>query len=1209
MARTLDAQDQLESDVFHALMEAADLKDVDKNDLMNRGYTEEMIQQMNFKSMPHTLDEATELVDRMLSKHPELEDAIRQGRTPGCFVRADNGKCATLWEYGYYCPAYDDNAVTNNGTRTIAGIQLRKSRPLVLDFGNGDPKYTWLRSGVSPQMLVADGYVNSKGEPDYGRVQDQSMGQNFKRGVTAAIYKGGKTMTDASGKEHPVVIITEGVLKSSLAYYGMGKNTGDIKDKYTVIGLPGVGMMPSCMSQIKETLNDAVVIECFDADKKTNDNVMTFSNRIGIDAIQDGNAFMTIHGNWDDMQNDYIAALEAAGETPEKAAADADHDTKGIDDVSVVSSRIGKNLRMTIDKDGFIGGGVLYNRRTLNNLGISTGYDDTFDKFEVNGQGSIRQNPTGKYRQLGLSDIIDNVSSQGAGAIDIPDVIEIETADLHAPVKFDKDKSFNPMTLDEAASYLSSHVFYPQTHSIGNTTDSKGSSQRVINNIVNGLTGNTMYTDESSRTMRNALLTIRSADTDELLESAGRTGNGVCLVEAVNRTANDCAYKNAKLYNRMCKEAKAGYNLDDLGGKTPQARADEYKAAHDVFTDTYTKASAIAAGNPKAAALLKQYEDTSDVFEVASSEKINYRKATFLVSYEGGAAYDSKTKTATPYTADTAMANIRNRIGKVAKQNGLFVYANQYSNKGLTMQPVPNADVIAVSVPFGDGKRSLSNTDEYRVRAVAKTLTQSCMAYPGKQMDWQHTNSVVNYLWNQQSNHVSDYSSNKAGSIENVIGKVAPTVTITKGPDKIVEPVPEKPKDIVEPTPVKQPVVMADPIPEKPKAIVEPKPEPKQAVMYNDKVKKPEPDRKVPPLYDLIKQIADDPKNYTKDYKLNPSALGRTVFNRDISGAKKYGMDKDLQAANAKQNQLYDDLHSYGYRAYDALINDMKDHPDGYREIPNAATIASAAGLASLSAQFNTAFADLTKEQRQWQAANPGAAFPRSKQTGVMARSRELTAFMKDHVTDPTVNTIAKYNMHKIALDGNNVVDPAYNLIPDIETGGAMGSIKPNLYETRFTIPCLNSDSNEAMQNVSDRLDWLSKKNGLRLYDRHIYEVADMTDETTGPMRNAIGTKGITVDMHFGLAEAKASDVIHSVSGVKRSTASYANQGFIPEKSKDAAAYQAFWKSANRLDFSVANGNLPEVPTGGSGQDSTGYEMQEENTDGYDDNPYEAYGY
>lgn len=339
MARQATEDELILHNGFKYILEESRLDDADRADLKKRGLSDAFIDAMGFKSMPRSLQEGEELMGRVLTKHPEMKDWIEDKKIPGCSHDSRTGAYAFIWENGYFCPAYNDSIRTPDGP-LFAGIQYRKTRELLPDDvklhypgsrgRQGDKKYIWLSgASTSSGKLAYDGNIVENESTDTEIAVDASMvnsiyAQGPHKLVSAeydAMPDRQKFMTDKDGKDHPIVIVTEGVLKSSIAYYNLG-------GKYTVIGVPGTESVLSSYETLKDTMKDAYVLEAFDADKDENPNVERASHKLCEDAVKRFGAYACESITWPHNEADIKKAFEGCKFIPTPS------DTKGIDDIS-----------------------------------------------------------------------------------------------------------------------------------------------------------------------------------------------------------------------------------------------------------------------------------------------------------------------------------------------------------------------------------------------------------------------------------------------------------------------------------------------------------------------------------------------------------------------------------------------------------------------------------------------------------------------------------------------------------------------------------------------------------------------------------------------------------------------------------------------------------------------------------------------------------
>lgn len=277
------------SDIWNAYLNKLSLRPEHERDLLNRGFTKDQIAEFQYKSLPQTKEEADSLIKSL------RDDGWDLSKAPGFAIDGDGGAFTTqIMKDGYFCPARDTE------TGLLYGMQIRNcNKEEAKKYG----KYTWFSAGKDAIGL-------SSSQP-------------------AAYYKGSMTMTTPDGKERPVILITEGVLKCNLAYLGMGR-------QLSIVGMAGVYGQKGLYvydekgkaEQLKpedarHLFKDAIVLECFDADFVKNKNVRNASYRIRNELVDNYGAYATARMTWKD-------------------------DGKGIDDFVVDCNREGEDIKYDI---------------------------------------------------------------------------------------------------------------------------------------------------------------------------------------------------------------------------------------------------------------------------------------------------------------------------------------------------------------------------------------------------------------------------------------------------------------------------------------------------------------------------------------------------------------------------------------------------------------------------------------------------------------------------------------------------------------------------------------------------------------------------------------------------------------------------------------------------------------------------------------------
>lgn len=1140
--RKLTDEQQLVSNAFTALLEAADLKDIDRRDLQNRGYTDEMIEQMNFKSMPKTMDEATELTHKVLNAHPELEDKIRDGVVPGFFVRKDTDECCTLWEEGYYCPAYDAGAIAddrNYGDRVLSGIQYRKTRPLI--YGHKEGKYMWLAAGLAGEMLVRDGYVKANGDPDYSAVQKYTEG-NRPKGVVAAVYEGSDDMyvDPETGQEHRMVIITEGVLKSSLAYYALGQ-------KYTVIGLPGVNMLTSCHEQIKDILDDAIVVEAFDADKDENSEVLRWCNRTAIDAIQDNHAFASVHMNWDNMQNQYAEWLVKEGKAAslEEAKETAHHDLKGIDDVSVAASRMGVPVHVSFTDSSvdFIGGLGMYNIEKSANVPQPDGqtygdvYGTPFVPSDVATEEPNRKKAKSSYQKNGLSPIIDNVfyaDEKFPAPMTIPPEMDLETVALHAPVAKTAEKT-DGKTLEDAIKFVSTNVADAKTKSVKPL--GKFVSFQMLNTLLNGSTGNGKYRGDDFKELREAISTIYAASDEELMDVSANLGSAVPLVVLMDRKAKEVSMAHTKYVNRELADNGKPNNYEFGGNKTLEARAAELQMAKATFNN-YAEAVRSMLRNQshrnvvpfptEQKDLFNLYAKSSDQFKDAMAGGSSIYKMSIPVTYENGMAPVQKDGQSlfTPMTETTAKERVARKLNDTLRGNGLFLYGTGRS--GISIKPMDGEkDTLLVTFNCSLSDMNSSLDPEYRAKAVAKSLTMSCMYRPDEET-LKAASDAHNRVWKTMENNVQKCAvpmknpviTSKDQQTANKTTEVRPdTVSLTPGSKKVL---------------------------------------------------------------DVARRVLNE-QCVMRDGQLMAAGLGRSIFSPEPTSLKDH--KNDLRTYKLSWRKRFNDVRQIGLNEYDNMMklldNDALSVIASDTRLSNTLdtlgvgddqkkdlmkSVVASMGSATALYHANATLGAL--QDATIRANEQSKVVPKQYVATAKARCAEAKSFFEKWVQkDKIAEQVLDYNTqaHRVKAEksyGPLDVSKYTNIVKDplrcyANTEDCNG-VSENMFTAQISVPVL-TNMDDANKILADKVEVEGTRNGMRLYSAQTVPLPDK--------------KEVACIFSFGEDATPATYIPQAVAKMKRSLASHVNQGEIPERSDDKEAYSKFWKRVNMRDYIITNGD------------------------------------
>lgn len=198
------ASDEYCSAVYRAMLGFLELRKEHKENLLIRGFTEESILWLKFRSTPK---------DTVgICKKLQTAGYILEG-VPGFFLNKHGEWELNVPGQGYFCPVYDMER------NLLLGFQIRVDKPV------GNAKYLWF----------------------------SSIG--FSKGTTS-----GSMATFLPGNNDKIIIITEGILKATLIWILLG-------GAVTVIGIPGIRVRKCLQPYLQMYENNAFVYEAFDMEK------------------------------------------------------------------------------------------------------------------------------------------------------------------------------------------------------------------------------------------------------------------------------------------------------------------------------------------------------------------------------------------------------------------------------------------------------------------------------------------------------------------------------------------------------------------------------------------------------------------------------------------------------------------------------------------------------------------------------------------------------------------------------------------------------------------------------------------------------------------------------------------------------------------------------------------------------------------------------
>lgn len=222
---TPKASDEYCSTVYRAMLGFLELRKEHHDNLLKRGFPEDIITWLKFRSTPK---DTVGICKKLQGAGYSLEGV------PGFYLNKHEEWDLNITGHGFFCPVYDMER------NLILGFQIRVDKPI------GNAKYLWF----------------------------SSIG--FSKGVGS-----GSLATYLPGNNDKVIIITEGILKATLIWTLLG---GEV----TVIGIPGIRVRKCLQSYLQMYENNAFVYEAYDMEKILRPEDMPLYNECLADAKKRG---------------------------------------------------------------------------------------------------------------------------------------------------------------------------------------------------------------------------------------------------------------------------------------------------------------------------------------------------------------------------------------------------------------------------------------------------------------------------------------------------------------------------------------------------------------------------------------------------------------------------------------------------------------------------------------------------------------------------------------------------------------------------------------------------------------------------------------------------------------------------------------------------------------------------------------------------------
>ncbi|MBO4847225.1 MAG: hypothetical protein J5525_13150 [Lachnospiraceae bacterium] len=199
------AADSVRDKTYRALLKKLRLKKEHNDNLLKRGLSQEIIYSLKFRSTP-SYKETAGICKQLISEGCTLEGV------PGFYKDKYGRWNLYIAGEGYLCPVFDGE----HGY--ILGFQIRLDNPIEKS------KYLWISSAGKPSGVSSGALTNY-----------------------------------LPGKNDNILIVTEGILKSTIIWYLL-------KGEVTVIGVPGVNAKSS-LRGVLDRYSYAYAYEAFDMDK------------------------------------------------------------------------------------------------------------------------------------------------------------------------------------------------------------------------------------------------------------------------------------------------------------------------------------------------------------------------------------------------------------------------------------------------------------------------------------------------------------------------------------------------------------------------------------------------------------------------------------------------------------------------------------------------------------------------------------------------------------------------------------------------------------------------------------------------------------------------------------------------------------------------------------------------------------------------------
>ena len=659
----------------------------------------------------------------------------------------------------------------------------------------------------------------------------------------------------------------------------------------------------------------------------------------------------------------------------------------------------------------------------------------------------------------------------------------------------------------------------------------------MLNTLLNGSTGNGKYRGDNFKELRDAISTIYSASDEELMNIGANIGSAVPLVVLMDRKAKEVSMAHTKYVNRELADNGKPNNYEFGGNKTIEARAAELQMAKDTFNNYADEVRSMLRNQshknvvPFTAEqkdLFNLYAKSSDQFKDAMHGGSSIYKMSIPVTYENGMASVQKDGKPlfTPMTETTAIERVAKKLNDTLRGNGLFLYGTGRS--GVSIKPM-NGEKDTLLVTFNCSLSDMNSSldPEYRAKAVAKSLTMSCMYRPDE----------------ETLKTASDVHSRVWKTMENAVEKL--------------------------PLPMKNPTVTS-----KSQQTANKTAETRlNAVSLTPGSKK---------ILDAARRVLDE-QCVMKDGQLMAAGLGRSIFSPEPTSLKDH--KNDARAYKSSWSKRFNDVRRIGINEYDNMMkllnNDALSVIASDTRLSNTLDTLGVADeqkkdlmksvIASMGSATALYHANITLGALQdttIRANEQAKVVPKKYVSTAKARCAEAKAFFEKWVQkDKIAEQVLDYNtqVHRMKAEksyGPLNVSKYTNIVKDplrcyVNTEDCNG-VSENMFTAQISVPVL-TDMDEANEILANKVEVEGTRNGMRLYSAQTVPLPDK--------------KEVACIFSFGEDATPTTYIPQAVAKMKRSLASYVNQGEIPERSDDKEAYSKFWKRVNMRDYIIVNGD------------------------------------